>query len=173
MSQVTDWDARGQVQPVPLGMPQGPVQPISPPAQVAVPSVAGITRTDATTAILAAGLVVGTVTDAAAAADTTVAIGCVISENPVAGTLVAPGSAVDLVVSQVPGAFQVGPGAADPRLQQGVAPAARPDYPTLPRPAASSVYPDQTTVPAGSPVPAGAPVPFPANGPGRPPAFRG
>ena len=65
-------------------------------AQVSVPNVVGDTQAAATTAITGAGLVVGTVTTASS---TTVPPGDVISESPVAGTMVAHGSAVNLVVS--------------------------------------------------------------------------
>jgi hypothetical protein len=68
-------------------------------AQVAVPNVVGQTQAAATTAIQAATLVVGTVTTASSG---TVPSGRVISENPVAGTLVNTGSAVNLVVSSGP-----------------------------------------------------------------------
>jgi len=61
-----------------------------------VPSVVGRTQADAQKALTTAGLTVGTVTMANSA---TVAAGKVISQNPVAGTNVAPGSAVALVVS--------------------------------------------------------------------------
>ena len=67
--------------------------------QVAVPSVVGQTQAAATTAIQGAGLSVGTVTRQASS---TVASGTVISESPVAGTQVNPGSAVNLVVSSGP-----------------------------------------------------------------------
>ena len=69
-------------------------------SQVAVPNVVGFTQAAATTAITGAGLVVGTVTTATSA---TVPSGNVISESPVAGTLVVTGSAVNLVVSTGPG----------------------------------------------------------------------
>jgi beta-lactam-binding protein with PASTA domain len=72
------------------------------PAQVAVPNVVGSTQAAATAAITGAGLTVGTLTMATSA---TVASGNVISESPVAGTNVAKGSAVSLVVSS--GAAQV------------------------------------------------------------------
>jgi len=65
-------------------------------AQVAVPNVVGDTQTSATTAIAGAGLVVGTVTQQSSS---TAASGSVISESPAAGTNVASGSAVALVVS--------------------------------------------------------------------------
>jgi beta-lactam-binding protein with PASTA domain len=65
-------------------------------AQVAVPNVDGQTKAAATTAITGAGLVVGTV---AQQSSSTVASGDVISESPAAGTNVASGSMVDLVVS--------------------------------------------------------------------------
>jgi len=63
---------------------------------VAVPNVVGITQTAAATAITSAGLVVGTVTTATSS---TVPIGSVISESPVAGTPVNGGTAVNLVLS--------------------------------------------------------------------------
>jgi beta-lactam-binding protein with PASTA domain len=69
------------------------------PAQVAVPNVVGQTQAAATTAIQAATLVVGTVTTASSG---TVPSGRVITESPVAGTLVNTGSAVNLVVSSGP-----------------------------------------------------------------------
>src|SRR6185436_11908679 len=68
-------------------------------APVAVPNVVNLTQAAATTALGNAGLTVGTVSNAAS---TTVPAGSVISENPGAGTLVAPGSAVALVVSSGP-----------------------------------------------------------------------
>jgi len=63
---------------------------------VAVPNVVGQTQAAATTAITGAGLVLGTVTQQSS---TTVTSGDVISESPAAGTNVASGSAVNLVVS--------------------------------------------------------------------------
>jgi len=66
------------------------------PVQVPVPNVVGQTQSAATTAIQGAGLVVGTVTNAASG---TVAAGNVISESPAAGTMVNGGSAVNLVIS--------------------------------------------------------------------------
>jgi hypothetical protein len=66
------------------------------PAGVSVPNVVGLTQAAATTAIVNAGLVVGTITQQASA---TVPAGSVISQNPVAGTSVAAGSGVNLVVS--------------------------------------------------------------------------
>ena len=67
---------------------------------VSVPNVVGDTQAVATTAITGASLVVGTVTMAYSA---TVASGNVISESPVAGTVVSSESAVNLVVSKGPG----------------------------------------------------------------------
>jgi hypothetical protein len=61
--------------------------------------VVNLTQAAATTALGNAGLTVGTVSNAAS---TTVPAGAVISQNPGAGTLVAPGSAVALVVSSGP-----------------------------------------------------------------------
>ena len=69
------------------------------PAQVAVPNVLGQTQAAATAAITGAGLTVGNVT---MQPSSTVAVGSIISENPVAGTNVAGGSAVNLVVSTGP-----------------------------------------------------------------------
>ncbi len=62
----------------------------------AVPNVEGLTQAAAQTAITSAGLTVGTVTTVNSA---TVDIGAVISQTPSAGDNVAPGSAVDLIVS--------------------------------------------------------------------------
>jgi kumamolisin len=69
------------------------------PAPVAVPNVVGDTQAAATSAIVAAGLALGTVSTASSA---TVASGEVISENPSAGSSVSPGSAINLVVSTGP-----------------------------------------------------------------------
>ena len=60
------------------------------PLQVAVPNVVGETQAAATTEIMSAGLVVGTVTQQSSS---TVASGDVISKSPAAGTNVATGSA--------------------------------------------------------------------------------
>jgi hypothetical protein len=65
-------------------------------AQVHVPNVVGSTQAAATASIAAAGLLLGTVTTASS---TTVPSGDVISESPLAGTLVNPGTSVNLVVS--------------------------------------------------------------------------
>ncbi|WNM57295.1 PASTA domain-containing protein [Candidatus Nitrospira allomarina] len=62
----------------------------------AVPNVEGLTQAAAQTAITSAGLKVGTVTTVNSAI---VDIGAVISQTPSAGDNVAPGSAVDLIVS--------------------------------------------------------------------------
>ena len=64
--------------------------------QVATPNVVGLTQAAATTAIANAGLTVGAVTTASS---TTVPAGSVISQNPVAGTVLPANSAVALVVS--------------------------------------------------------------------------
>src|SRR2546429_1798536 len=63
---------------------------------IAVPNVVGQTQAAATSAIIGAGLTVGAVT---MQSSSTVAAGSVISESPPAGTKVASGSAVNLVVS--------------------------------------------------------------------------
>jgi len=69
------------------------------PAIVTVPNVVGSTQTAATSAITAAGLVVGNVTSQNS---TTVATGDVISQSPNGGASLTEGSAVDLVVSLGP-----------------------------------------------------------------------
>jgi hypothetical protein len=65
-------------------------------ANVSVPDVVGQTQSAAETAVTNAGLSVGNVTQQNS---DTVPSGSVISQNPAAGTSVAPGSSVDLVVS--------------------------------------------------------------------------
>ena len=74
------------------------------PALISVPNVVGLTQAAATTAITSAGLTVGTVTTQSSS---TVASGNVISESPMAGTRVASGSAVNLVVSSGPALISV------------------------------------------------------------------
>ena len=66
------------------------------PSQVTTPNVVGRSHSAATTAIQNAGLTIGSVT---MQASSTVAAGNVISQNPAAGSQVASGSAVALVVS--------------------------------------------------------------------------
>lgn len=68
----------------------------APPPTVAVPNVVGLTQSTAEAAITGVGLVVGNVTTANSS---TVPAGQVISQAPAGGTVVAVGSAVDLVVS--------------------------------------------------------------------------
>src|SRR5207249_12263576 len=74
-------------------------------AQVRVRDVVGQTQAAATSAITGAGLTVGTVT---MQSSSTVASGSVISESPAAGTSVAKGSAVNLVVSSGPAQVEIG-----------------------------------------------------------------
>jgi len=74
------------------------------PATVSTPDVVGLPQADAESVIVAAGLVVGTVASSSSA---TVPVGDVISQNPVAGTSVVLGSAVDLVVSTGPALISV------------------------------------------------------------------
>jgi len=64
--------------------------------QATVPDVEGLSQADAEAAIDAAGLTVG---DVSQEFHNTVPAGNVISQDPAAGSSVAPGSAVDLVVS--------------------------------------------------------------------------
>jgi beta-lactam-binding protein with PASTA domain len=66
------------------------------PALRIVPPVAGLTQAAATTAIQNAGLTLGVVTTESSA---TIALGNAIRTSPIAGTALAPGSAVALVVS--------------------------------------------------------------------------
>ncbi len=73
--------------------------PVPAPGPVAVPNVLNLTQAAATTAITGAGLVLGTVSQSSS---TTVPAGSVISQNPSAGTSVAAGSAVALIVSTGP-----------------------------------------------------------------------
>ena len=74
------------------------------PASVSVPNVVGATQAAASSSITGAGLTLGTVTQQASA---TVASGSVISETPGAGTSVAVGSSVNLVVSTGPAGVAV------------------------------------------------------------------
>lgn len=67
--------------------------------KVTVPNVVGMVQSTAETAITAAGLSVGTVSDENSP---TVPSGDVISQNPAAGTSVAQKSAVNLAVSSGP-----------------------------------------------------------------------
>jgi len=77
------------------------------PMQVPVPNVVGQTQAAASTAITGVGLAVGTVTQQSSSS---VASGYVVSESPAAGTNVASGSAVNLVVSSGSPAGQMGGG---------------------------------------------------------------
>ena len=70
------------------------------PALVAVPDVVTDLEAAAVAEITAAGLTVGMITTAVSA---TVAAGHVMSQSPVAGTLVAPGAAVDLTIAVAAG----------------------------------------------------------------------
>ncbi len=64
--------------------------------KVSVPDLSGLDQTQATTAIQAAGLLLGTVTTATS---TSVPAGGVVSQNPPANTMVARGSTVSIVIS--------------------------------------------------------------------------
>ena len=66
---------------------------------VTVPNVEGLSRDAATTAIMAAELTVGTLTQQSS---NTVATGNVISQDPASGSSVAQGSPVNLVISSGP-----------------------------------------------------------------------
>jgi beta-lactam-binding protein with PASTA domain len=65
-------------------------------ATITVPNVVGMSQLQAESAITSAGLVVGTITQSQSQ---TVPAGQVISQNPAAGTKVAPGAAIHLTVS--------------------------------------------------------------------------
>lgn len=69
------------------------------PAQVAVPTVVGLTRLAAEAKLKSAGLVVGTVEMQHSSQFTD---GVISDTDPVAGTLVSPGSAVELTISNGP-----------------------------------------------------------------------
>ena len=71
---------------------------------VSVPNVVGQTQAAATTSLTNAGLTLGTVTTASSP---TVPAGSVISQNPVGGTSVPVGSAVNLTVSTGPASTRV------------------------------------------------------------------
>ena len=72
--------------------------------QVSVPNVAGVSQPAASSAITGAGLMVGAVT---MQSSSTVTAGDVISENPTAGSSVARGSAVALLISSGPATVAV------------------------------------------------------------------
>ena len=74
------------------------------PPPVNVPGVVGMAQATAQSAIISAGLTVGTITTANS---DTVAVGDVVSQSPAAGTSVAAGSAVNLVVSSGPAPVNV------------------------------------------------------------------
>ena len=74
------------------------------PAPVTIPDVGGLNQGAAEAAIVAAGLTVGTVTTAPSV---TVPAGDVISQSPIAGISVPPGTNVDLVVSSGPALVSV------------------------------------------------------------------
>ena len=73
--------------------------PIPPSGPVAVPSVLNSTQSAASIALSSAGLTTGTVTSGSSAS---VPSGAVMAQSPVAGTLVSPGTAVNLVISTGP-----------------------------------------------------------------------
>jgi len=66
------------------------------PPKIVVPNVVGATQAAATAAIVSAGLKLGTVTSQVS---TTMTAGLIISETPMAGSRVAPGSLVNLIIS--------------------------------------------------------------------------
>lgn len=83
---------------VPTGTPVDLVISLGPPT-VAAPNVVGLSQANAGTSLDAAGLMVGSVSQQPSQ---TVAAGDVISQDPVAGTIVIVGTDVDLVVSSGP-----------------------------------------------------------------------
>jgi beta-lactam-binding protein with PASTA domain len=88
--------------PTAFSIPGAPTQGVAPGSTVAlvvssgtvVPNVVGQTQANATTAIIGAGLIVGTITNQPGGT-----AGNVLSETPGSGTVAAPGSAVNLVVA--------------------------------------------------------------------------
>ena len=77
-----------------------PVPTPAPPTQVAVPNVRGDLPGAASSALAAVGLRLGSLTDVT---DNTCShIGTVVSQVPGAGTLVAPGTAVNVTIGQLP-----------------------------------------------------------------------
>ncbi len=133
--EITATDSIGQTS---IGTISITVQPAT------VPNVVGSTQAAATTAITGAGLSVGTVTTATS---TTVAIGKVISQNPASGASVAPGSAVNLVVSSgttVPNVVGLTQAAAAWILSDGT----RSKSPTTYRPTASSLAASRAPMPS-------------------------
>jgi beta-lactam-binding protein with PASTA domain len=66
---------------------------------ISVPDVVGMTQTDAQTVITAAGL---NISNISTVFSDTVAAGCVVSQDPMAGTLVVSGSLINLIVSLGP-----------------------------------------------------------------------
>jgi len=74
------------------------------PAPILTPDVLGLPQADAETAIVAAGLVVGVITPFPS---DTVPAGNVISQSPLVGYPVGPGTAVDLTVSSGPEVIEV------------------------------------------------------------------
>jgi len=70
-----------------------------PPTTVTVPNLTGLTQVNAMAALVTKLLAVGTLTNASSQ---TVPAGCVISQNPAAGTKVQSGTKVDMVISTGP-----------------------------------------------------------------------
>jgi hypothetical protein len=89
------------------------------PSDTQVPSVIGLLQADAATQITGAGLSVGTVTSSNSS---TVPVGHVISQSPIAGTVVAPGSLVDFVVSLGPQSGQCNPPISNPIVCENAQP---------------------------------------------------
>ncbi len=88
------------------------------PSLITVPDVVGMTQANAQTAITGAGLAVGTITTANS---DTVPAGIVISQTPFAGASVAPGSAVDLIISLGPSGLPPDPVVVAPHVDPTVA----------------------------------------------------
>lgn len=74
------------------------------PPTVPAPDVVGLSQAQAIADIVGAGLIVGTTNQQN---DNAVPAGNVISQDPISGTMVVPGSAIDLVVSLGPGTILV------------------------------------------------------------------
>jgi hypothetical protein len=105
-----------------------------------VPSVVGLSQAQAATALGAAGLEVGTIS---LTPSPVVPAGTVISANPTAGSLVAPGTRVSLAVSSGPSATQSASKSSTSTSSAPVQPAPAPS-------AASAGVPDQQNCASGN-----------------------
>ncbi|MCE5200194.1 MAG: PASTA domain-containing protein [Armatimonadota bacterium] len=84
---------------VPKDNPQVKVKISSGPSEVAIPDLTGLTQSDANAKAVEAGFTVGSIREKYS---DQVPANSVISQDPLAGTLYAPGTAIDLVISTGP-----------------------------------------------------------------------